>query len=101
MIKLADCSAITQMVVKVSMFITAIGICAGAAAWAADTRYHTLVAQAAYVQTVNDEKRASEIRQLQREIYRLELKDENGTASGEDKAMSKYLQRDLEELQAQ
>lgn len=79
--------------------ITAIGVIMGAAAWAADTRYHTLEAQKEYVIQVAEAKTASEVRQLKRDIKRLQIKVENGSASAEDKAFIQYLQQDLEDLQ--
>ena len=99
MIKLADCNKITQWVLKIAALITAIGVCAGAAAWAGNHQWHTITAQAEYVQAVADEKRSSEVRQLKRDIKRLQLKIDNGTASAEDRAFVEYLKQDLEELQ--
>ena len=73
----------------------------GAVGWAADTRYQTLIAQAAYVQKVSSDNIADDIRQLKRDIKRLELKDQAGNASPEDRAFVEYLKQDLEALQAQ
>jgi hypothetical protein len=71
----------------------------GAASWAAETKFQTLVAQAEYVQQVSEDQEAGEIRQLKRDIKRLELKDENGNATPEDRAFIQFLLQDLEELQ--
>ena len=98
MVKFADCSKLVKWVISAASLVSAVAVFAGAAAWAADTRYQTLVAQAVYVQSVSDQNKAAEIRQLQREIFQLELKDANGTATAEDRAMSRYLQRDLDAL---
>lgn len=70
----------------------------GAAAWAADTRYHTLEAQKLYVEQVAEDKLSGEIRQLKRDLER--LKDENGQVAPEDRPFAQYLQQDLEALQA-
>lgn len=68
--------------------LTTISMLGGVAVWAADTRYVTVVAQ-----------QQSEQRQLRRDIKRLELKDESGNASPEDKAFMEFLKQDLEDLQ--
>lgn len=97
MIKYSELSSIWKSIVSVGAVISAIAIIMSAVSWAADTKYHTLVAQEVYVQTVSQEKSAAEIRQLKRDIER--LKDENGIVAPEDRNFSQYLQQDLEALQ--
>ena len=99
MIKFSEIKPVWRIVTGISALITAIGVTVAGIAWAADTRYHTLVAQEAYVQQVSNDNIADDIRQLKRDIKRLELKDEAGNASPEDKAFIQYLQQDLEALQ--
>ena len=74
-------------ITKVASIVTAVGILSGTIVWAADTRYVTIAAQ-----------QKSEVRQLKRDIKRLELKVENDTASAEDAAFLEFLKRDVEEL---
>jgi len=76
-----------KWLISAASVVTAVTVLAGAAVWAADTRYVTLVSQA-----------QTEIRQLKRDIKRLELKDENGNASAEDKAFKEFLRQDLDHL---
>lgn len=78
---------IVKWVTGAATVVTAVSVLSGAAVWAADTRYVTLAAQT-----------QSEIRQLERDIKRLELKDENGNATPEDKAFKEFLKHDLEQL---
>ena len=99
MIKFSELKPVWRIATGVGAIITAIGVVFAGIAWAADTRYHTLVAQDAYVQQVSSDNIADDIRQLKRDIKRLELKDEACNASAEDKAFVRYLQQDLEELQ--
>ena len=88
-----------KWLISVAGVITSISILIGAVGWAADTRYQTLIAQAAYVQKVSSDNIADDIRQLKRDIKRLELKDQAGNASPEDRAFIQYLLQDLEALQ--
>ena len=88
-----------KWITSTAAVITAVAAITGGVTWAADTRYVTLVAQAEYIQMVNDEKKASEVRQLKRDIRRLELKEQAGNASPEDRAFIQFLKQDLEELQ--
>ena len=67
--------------------ITAVATIAGAGVYAADTRYVTIAAQ-----------QQAELRQLRRDIKRLELKDQSGNASAEDRAFLEFLKREAEEL---
>jgi len=73
--------------IQAAATVAAITTLAGAAVWAADTRYVTIAAQ-----------QQAELRQLRRDIKRLELKDESGNASPEDRAFLEFLKRDAEEL---
>lgn len=99
MIKYSELSSIWKSVVSAGAVISAIAIIFSAVSWAADTKYHTLVAQELYVQKVSQEQVEGDIRQLKRDIKRLELKDEHGNASPEDRAFVQYLLQDLETLQ--
>ena len=67
--------------------ITAIATIGGAGVYAADTRYVTVAAQ-----------QQSELRQLKRDIKRLELKDQSGNATPEDRAFIEFLKQEAEEL---
>ena len=87
MIKFSECSAAVKVLVAAATIVSSIAVLTGAAAWAGDTRWVTVTAQA-----------QSEQRQLLRDIKRLELKEESGTASPEDKAFRKFLEQDLESL---
>ena len=88
-----------KWLVSSASVVTAVTILIGAVSWAADTKYFTIESQEIYVQEVSAEQSEGEIRQLKRDIKRLELKDENGNASPEDRAFVEYLQQDLEALQ--
>ena len=81
---------VVKVLTSAAAVVTAVVTLGGAAVWAADTRYVTLVAQA-----------QTEMRQLKRDIKRLELKEESGNASPEDKALVEYLKQDLEDLQTE
>jgi len=74
-------------VVSAAAVVSACAVLLGAAAWAGDTRWVTVTAQA-----------ETEQRQLRREIKKLEIEEEAGTASPTDKAFLKFLQQDLESL---
>ena len=90
-----------KWITSTAAVISALAVIAGGVTWAADTRYQTLEAQKAYVEEVAANDRASEIRQLKRDIERLRLKIKNGNASPEDEAMIQYLRQDLSDLQTQ
>jgi hypothetical protein len=94
-----NCSVGVKRIISAATLVSSIGVLFAAAAWAGDTRYQTLELQKLYVEQVAANDKATEVRRLQQEIFALELKDTNGTATPEDRAMSQYLQRDLEELQ--
>jgi hypothetical protein len=79
-----------KWITSTAAVVSAVAVIAGGVTWAADTRYVTIVAQA-----------QTEMRQLKRDIKRLELKAESGNASAEDKAFVEYLKQDLEELQTE
>lgn len=89
MIKLAECSLVVRSIVSAAAIISALAVCAGAAAWAGDTRWVTVTAQA-----------ESEQRQLKREIKKFQLEVDAGTASPTDEAYLKFLEQDLESLEA-
>ncbi len=76
-----------KIIISTAAVITALTTITAAMVWAGDTRYVTIAAQ-----------QQSEARQLKRDIKRLELKDENGNASAEDRAFLEYLKQDLEEM---
>lgn len=99
MIKFSEIKPVWKMVTGAGAMISAIAIIFAGVTWAADTRYHTLLAQVIYVQKVSQQSTESEIRQLKRDIRRLELKDQNGNASPEDRAFVQFLKQDLEALQ--
>ena len=80
----------TAVTLKTAAIIAAFTTIATAAVWAGDTRWVTVAAQ-----------KQTEIRQLKRDIKRLELKDANGNASAEDRAFLEFLRQDLEDLQHQ
>jgi len=101
MIKYSEIKPLWKTLTNIAGILTAFSVIIAAASWAADTKYQTLVAQAEYVEKVADEDMAQEVRQLKRDIKRLELKEESGNASAEDRAFVKFLQQDLEDLQTQ
>ena len=72
---------------SIGTVITAVALLMGAAAWAGDTRWVTVVAQ-----------NAAEQRELQRDIKKLEIEEEQGTATPADIAFKKFLQLQLQEL---
>jgi len=101
MIKFSEIKPVYKWITGAGAIITALAIIGNAISWAADTKYHTLVAQEIYVQKVSNDNIADDIRQLRRDIKRLELKDQAGNASPEDKAFVEYLKQDLEDLETQ
>ncbi len=99
MIKYSELSYIWKSVVSAGAVITAIGIIVSAVSWAADTKYHTLVAQEVYVQKVSQESVEGQINRLKEDIKHLELKKEYNVATPVDEAFVKFLQLNLEALQ--
>lgn len=99
MTKFSELNLVWKWITSTGAVISAFAIIAAGIAWAADTRYHTLIAQEAYVQKVSSDNIADDIRQLKRDIKRLELKDQAGNASPEDRAFIQFLLQDLEALQ--
>ena len=77
----------TSALIKTAAIITALSVVSGAAVWAGDTRWVTISSQ-----------QQSELRQLKRDIKRLELKDKAGNATPEDRAFVEFLKREAEEL---
>ena len=80
-------SKATAITLKTAAVVTAITVISGTVVWAGDTRWVTIAAQ-----------QQAELRQLKRDVKRLELKDMNGNASAEDRAFLEYLKQDIEEL---
>lgn len=99
MTKFSEIKPLWKWITGAGAVITALAVIGNAISWAADTKYHTLVAQEAYVQKVSNDNIADDIRQLKRDIKRLELKDQAGNASPEDRAFIQFLLQDLEELE--
>ena len=85
----SELRACYKWLIGVASVVTALSVLLSATVWAADTRYVTVTAQA-----------QSEQRQLKRDIKRLELKEDAGNASAEDKAFKKFLEQDLEHLES-
>ena len=76
----------------VAAVITSFSVLAGAAAWIGDTRYVQLeVFEVAQVD--------SEIRQLKREIRRLELNQQSGNTTPADDAYLEFLRQELEGME--
>lgn len=75
----------------VAGIITAMSVTLGALAWAGDTRYVQLevfeIAQSEF-----------EVRQLKRDIRRLELNQSNGNSTPADDAYLEFLRGELEDL---
>ena len=80
-------SKATAITFKTAAVVTAITVISGTVVCAGDTRWVTIAAQ-----------QQAELRQLKRDVKRLELKDMNGNASAEDRAFLEYLKQDIEEL---
>lgn len=88
MIKFSECSIAIKIIVAAATVVSSVAVLAGAAAWAGDTRWVTVTAQA-----------QSEQRQLKREIKKLQIEKDAGTATDTDKAYLQFLLQDLERLQ--
>ena len=83
----SELRACYKWLIGVASAVTAFSVLLSATVWAADTRYVTVTAQ-----------QQSEQRQLKRDIKRLELKENAGNATPEDKAFKQFLEQDLEDL---
>jgi len=85
----SKCTPLVKYLASIGTIITALALIVGVAAAAGDTRWVTVVAQ-----------NASEQRELQRDIKKLEIEEEQGTATPADKAYKQFLELQLQELKS-
>ena len=100
MTKFSEWSSISKWVVSVASSISALAVIAGGVVWAGDTHYLTKEEHEVYIEQVASQDRQKEIRQLKREIKRLELEEQHGDSSPSDEVYKEFLIEDLEYLQS-
>jgi len=87
MIKLSECSNVVKWIISAAAIVSALTVLSGAAVWAADTRYMTIVA-------ANEITLQNQLHQVNREMAKIEIKISNGTATGDEKSWYVWLKTD-------
>lgn len=98
MTKFSECGKVSKFIISAAGLVAAVGILAGAAAWAGDTVFWSHEEQSQYTEELAANELQRDISKLKREIFKLQLEVDAGKASPEDKAYLQFLKQDLEEL---